>query len=75
MQQTSLSLLARVQQSPQADSWHDLVQLYTPLIRSWLIHYQVQDADADDLTQEVLTTVSQEIARFDHNHRTGAFGF
>ena len=33
----------------------------------------LQDSDADDLAQEVLLTVSRELARFQHSGRTGAF--
>jgi RNA polymerase sigma-70 factor (ECF subfamily) len=43
------------------------------LLRDWLRAYGVQDADADDLIQEVLATVAREIPRFDHNQRSGAF--
>jgi RNA polymerase sigma factor (sigma-70 family) len=73
MNETSLSLLARVSQSADATSWNRLTELYAPLLRQWLHTYQVQEADADDLIQEVLTVVAQELPRFDHNQRTGAF--
>ena len=35
--------------------------------------YEVQSADADDLAQDVLMTVSKTISSFDHNGRPGAF--
>lgn len=73
MDETSLSLLNRVGRSGDRQSWDRLVGLYGPLVRRWLRNYDVQDADADDLVQEVLTTVVHELPQFDHNQRTGAF--
>jgi RNA polymerase sigma-70 factor (ECF subfamily) len=73
MNETSLSLLARVRQSADSESWNRLVELYAPLIRGWLRSYGVGGADADDLVQEVLTAVSQELPKFVHSERTGAF--
>jgi RNA polymerase sigma-70 factor (ECF subfamily) len=43
------------------------------LIRGWIYSYGIRGADADDLVQEVLTVVSQELSKFNHNERTGAF--
>jgi len=73
MNETSLSLLQRLQSSPESVNWNRLVELYSPLIRVWLQKYDVQKSDADDLLQEVLLTLSKEISTFDHNGRTGAF--
>ena len=73
MNDTSLSLLARLRQSPDCDSWNRLVELYAPLLRGWLRSYEVSGADADDLVQDVLTVVSQELPKFKHNEQTGAF--
>jgi len=73
MHDTSLSLLARLQESPDSNSWQRLVELYAPLLHSWLRRYDVQPSDADDLVQEVLLTVSTELPSFDHSGRPGAF--
>lgn len=73
MDETSLSLLDRASSSGDGSSWDRLVALYQPLMRRWLAAYDVQGADADDLVQEVLTVVAQELPRFHHNARTGAF--
>lgn len=73
MNETSLSLLARLHRSTDSMAWNRLVDLYTPLLHRWLRQYQVQPADADDLLQEVLAVVAQELPRFEHNQRTGAF--
>jgi RNA polymerase sigma-70 factor (ECF subfamily) len=73
MNETSLSLLARIRDSEDPQSWIRLVDLYEPLMRKWLLAYEVQDADAADLIQEVFEVVAQELPAFDHNRNVGAF--
>ena len=73
MNETSLSLLERISHSTDSDSWNRLVELYEPLMRGWLQSYGVYGADADDLVQEVLAVTFQELPKFQHNERTGAF--
>ncbi|MEL6109873.1 MAG: sigma-70 family RNA polymerase sigma factor [Planctomycetota bacterium] len=73
MNETSLSLLHRLQSSPETDAWDRLVDLYSPLVRAWLFRYGVQQSDADDLVQEVLLSVSKDIGKFTHGGRAGAF--
>jgi RNA polymerase sigma-70 factor (ECF subfamily) len=73
MADTSLSLLARIRDPSDTASWQQLIEIYDPLLRRWLRGYEVQDADADDLVQEVLTTAARELAGFQHNERPGAF--
>lgn len=73
MNETSLSLLQQMRESPEQEAWVRLHRLYEPLIRKWLIRYELQPSDADDVTQEVLLAVSKDIGAFDHNGREGAF--
>ncbi|MCL4202844.1 MAG: sigma-70 family RNA polymerase sigma factor [Pirellulaceae bacterium] len=73
MSETSLSLLASIREHGDSDSWSRLVEIYSPLMRGWLRAYEVDASDADDLVQEVLCVVSQELPRFQHNDRPGAF--
>jgi RNA polymerase sigma factor (sigma-70 family) len=70
---TSTSLLERLCDGPNHADWRELVNLYTPLIRTWLGRHFLQAADADDLTQQVLTVVVDKLPSFRHNGRTGAF--
>jgi RNA polymerase sigma-70 factor (ECF subfamily) len=71
--ETPLSLLERLRLRADPASWDRLVELYTPLIRSWLRRAGVQPADADDLTQEVLAVLVRELPSFHHDLRRGAF--
>lgn len=73
MQETSLSLLKRLKQRADSQSWDRLVALYSPLLHHWLNYYSIQASDADDLVQEVLATLTTELPTFDHNGRPGAF--
>jgi RNA polymerase sigma-70 factor (ECF subfamily) len=72
MHETSASLLDRLRDSPDDASWQRLVDLYTPLIQSWLRRQGVQSADADDLVQDVLAVLVREVSAFEHR-RPGAF--
>jgi RNA polymerase sigma factor (sigma-70 family) len=73
MAETSVSLLERLCDQPDDATWRRLVDLYGPLLRSWLGRYHLQPADVDDLVQEVLAVVVRELPQFQHNRRPGAF--
>jgi RNA polymerase sigma-70 factor, ECF subfamily len=70
---TSHSLLEQARDFADAAAWRRLTDLYVPLIRRWLRPYLLQIADADDLVQEVLATLSRELPGFDPQPQTGAF--
>jgi len=73
MSLTSITLLQRLQQTDDPETWNRLVTLYAPLLNSWLRKYDVQNSDADDLVQEVLMAVSKDLITFEHSGRPGAF--
>lgn len=72
MNETSISLLNQLCQS-ETGAWEKLHRIYGPLIHKWLLKYDVQSSDVDDLTQEVLLAISKDIGSFEHNGHTGAF--
>ena len=73
MLETSLSLLDGLRDQPDATAWRRLVDLYTPLIRGWLMRRAVQPQDADDIAQDVMLVVMRKIPEFHRVPRTGAF--
>jgi len=73
MTETPVSLLDRLRERPDPQSWQLLVDLYTPLIRRWLGRYGLQAADADDLVQEVLRVLVRELPGYKRADRPGAF--
>jgi RNA polymerase sigma-70 factor, ECF subfamily len=73
MAETSATLLERLNDRSDSVAWQRLVDLYSPLIGSWLRRYGVSAEDAEDLTQDVLGVVVREVTSFQHNGRAGAF--
>lgn len=71
--ETSLSLLDELQRQPSDVSWQRLVELYSPLIRRWLIARGIAAQDADDIVQEVLVVVFRKLPQFRREPRVGAF--
>lgn len=74
---TSLALLDQLAEESSKESHHDrwqrLVDLYAPLLDNWLRQYEVQDADREDLIQDVLMVIMRELPSFRHSQRIGAF--
>ena len=69
---TSLSLLdAAKQHRPEA--WRTFVYLYGPVIYRWIRKRGLQSSDAADVTQEVLLSVSQNLAAYDPAHPAATF--
>ncbi len=73
MVETSASLLVRLREPGDGESWARFARLYTPLLRAWLARHQLGGADLEDLTQNILTVVARKVAGFEHNRRVGAF--
>jgi RNA polymerase sigma-70 factor (ECF subfamily) len=70
---TRPSLLVRLRQSADQEAWREFVGLYAPLIYGFGRKHGLQDADASDLTQEVLRGVSTAIRRLDYDPQRGTF--
>ncbi len=69
---TSLNLLDRVQ-SNDPDAWDALCRIYTPLIFGWARRAGLQDEDANDIVQDVFTSVSRGLEKFSYEDRLGSF--
>ncbi len=70
---TRASLLLRIRHADDDTAWREFVDLYTPLVWGYARNRGLQDADAADLTQEVLTAVARSIARLDYDPARGTF--
>jgi RNA polymerase sigma-70 factor (ECF subfamily) len=66
---TPLSLLERARAQDQA-AWHQLVELYQPLVLSWCARAEVQAHDAEDVVQEVFAAAAAALDRF-HRDQPG----
>ena len=70
---TQPSLLVRLRDNYDQDSWSDFVDVYGPLVHQYLRHCGLQQADALDLTQDVMVTVAAKIKSFQYNPQRGHF--
>lgn len=70
---TRLSLLVRLREAHDEDAWAQFVELYAPLVYGFARKHGLQDADAADLTQDVLQAVSGGIRRFEYDPHRGSF--
>lgn len=70
---TRASLLLRVRDPQDAAAWGEFVDLYAPLVYGYVRKQGLQDADAADLTQEVLGAVAGAVGRLDYDPARGAF--
>jgi RNA polymerase sigma-70 factor (ECF subfamily) len=65
MDTTPVSLLKRLRQPFNQDSWSRFVKLYTPLLHFWVRRTGFNEREADDLVQEVFAHLVHEIPRFE----------
>lgn len=70
---TRVTLLARLRDAGDAGAWSQFHQIYGPVIYRYARRRGLQDADAADLTQDVLREVSQSINRFEYDSKRGRF--
>jgi RNA polymerase sigma-70 factor (ECF subfamily) len=73
MAPTSTSLLRRVGDSADAESWRAFDALYRPYILNWLRRFGLNAADAEDLAQETMLAVVRHVGDFHYDHRPGTF--
>jgi RNA polymerase sigma-70 factor (ECF subfamily) len=70
---TRPSLLVRIRDARDGEAWSQFVTLYAPLIYGHARKHRLQDADAADLTQNVLRAVAGAVHRLDYDPRRGSF--
>ncbi len=71
--QTRPSLLLRIRDFRDEDAWNQFIELYAPLIYGYLRKRNIQDADAGDLTQDVLSSVTSTANDFTYDPQRGSF--
>lgn len=70
---TQPTLLVRIRNAHDHDAWTRFVDLYAPLVYGFLRKRGLQDADAADLTQDVLRKVAVAVKQFDYDTTRGSF--
>ena len=62
---TSVTLLARLRQDPTDQAaWGEFVERYGRHIYRWCRQWKLQDADAEDVTQDILVKLAQKLRDF-----------
>ena len=70
---TQKSLIFRIRDVSDAVAWSNFVEIYGPLVYRYGRRKGLQDADAADLSQAVLTEVAHCIDRFNYDAKLGKF--
>jgi RNA polymerase sigma-70 factor (ECF subfamily) len=70
---TRTSLLVRLRNPRDDAAWREFVALYAPLIYHYARKQGLQDADAVDLSQEIISAVAGAVGDFDYDPRRGSF--
>jgi RNA polymerase sigma factor (sigma-70 family) len=66
--QTRFSLLHRLKEEPDNQNvWGEFVDRYAPRIYAWCAHWRLQDADARDVTQDVLLKLAEKMRSFTYD--------
>ena len=71
--ETRLSLIRRLQSGTDADAWTEFSNIYRPVIVRLASSKGLQAADAEDLAQNVLLSVSRHIVRWKPDPKRGRF--
>jgi DNA-directed RNA polymerase specialized sigma24 family protein len=66
---TSVSLIERLRDGGAGDAWARFVRLYTPMLLRWARRWGLQEADAADLTQDVLLLLVRKLPEFEYDAR------
>ena len=70
---TRNTLLTRLRDRSDAAAWDEFVEIYRPLVYRLARAKGLQDADAQEVAQDVLAAVSRSIDRFDTDPAKGRF--
>jgi RNA polymerase sigma-70 factor (ECF subfamily) len=70
---TQPSLLIRLRNHSDESAWEEFTELYGPLVHQLARRRGLQDADAQDLVQEVFRAVARAIERYDPDPALGSF--
>ncbi len=71
--ETRDSLLVRLKDTASGEAWAEFVAIYRPLVYRLARRRGFQDADAQDLVQRVMMSVSSSIQRWDEQGGDGRF--
>jgi RNA polymerase sigma factor (sigma-70 family) len=62
--ETRLSLIVRLKDRGDQEAWSEFLEIYRPLVYRLAIAKGLQDADAEDVTQQVFASLAQAVERW-----------
>lgn len=71
--ETRWSLVVRLQDERDEAAWHEFIVEYEPFLLTYLHRRGLQDADARDVAQQVLTSICQSVSNWKPDGRPGSF--
>jgi RNA polymerase sigma-70 factor (ECF subfamily) len=73
MPETRASLLIRVRNPTDQAAWQEFVEIYRPVVVRLARQKGMQDADAEDVAQQVLLAVAKAVEQREHDPRRAKF--
>ena len=70
---TRATLLLRIRDPRDGAAWAQFARVYVPMVHRYCLRRGLQDADATDVSQEVLKAVSGAIPKFKYDPAHGSF--
>lgn len=70
---TRVSLLIRIRDPADQAAWHEFVEIYRPTILRLARRKGMQEADAEDVTQQVLVSVAKAVEEREHDPKRAKF--
>jgi RNA polymerase sigma-70 factor (ECF subfamily) len=70
---TRPSLLARIRDLSDSQAWGQFVESYAPVVLAYALRHGLQEADADDLAQEVFRAVARAAPQLRYDPARGRF--
>ena len=70
---TRVTLLAKLKKTENAEAWLEFEGIYRGFILSLIVRMGINQQDAEDISQAVLTKVWQKIEDFEYNQNKGKF--
>jgi len=63
----------RIRDPRDQDAWSQFLELYEPMVRAYCFQRKIQPADMDDIVQDVMSSVSASIKKFEYDPAKGRF--
>lgn len=71
--ETRPSLLIRARNTNDQAAWTELANLYHPLLVAYARHHGLQDSDAADIAQEIMSLLTRHLREFEYDPARGSF--